>query len=40
MGSGETIFTVLVIAGFSLYSAFLLWLTFTYRDMQKLLPDD
>ncbi len=37
---GEQIFSVLVIAGFSLYSAVLLWLTFAYRDEQKLLPDD
>jgi len=40
MSGGELLFAGLTIAAFGLYSAVLLWLTFTYHDQQKMLTSD
>ncbi|MFZ5930916.1 MAG: hypothetical protein ACOY15_06845 [Pseudomonadota bacterium] len=40
MSGGELLFAGLTIVAFGLYSAVLLWLTFTYHDQQKMLTGD
>lgn len=40
MSGGEFLFAALSLTALSLYSAVLLWLTFTYHDHQRLLGDD